>query len=54
MPNSLLYYREKSQSLSYINVYCQEMEILTLTQRHLCITSDVIAMGLNTQESEAV
>ena len=31
MQNSLLYYRKKSQSLSYIHVYCQDMEILTLT-----------------------
>ena len=30
--NSLLYYYSNSKSVSYIHIYCQEMEILTLTK----------------------
>ena len=31
MQNSLLYYYDNSERVSYIHIYCQEMEILTLT-----------------------
>ena len=51
MKNSRLYYFENSESVSYIHIYCQEKEILTLTYGHLCITSgDVIATGFKLSE----
>ena len=31
MQNLLLYYYDNSESVSYIHIFCQEMETLTLT-----------------------